>query len=172
MTNPTLLFWDSDALIQFLLTNAVSPLRTLRTNYGIQSVIVPEVEIELLSSRRFAHLIPSLKKATGNKLIEVLDEPTYFRLLGDLAPLRADAVGTSYGDIQTLGRQYNQRIDTGESYTFAAALTLHQPACSNDWSAIRTHLSASLPLPFSVQRAYDVLVFAHQIGLMPEKECD
>src|SRR4029077_15038141 len=39
-------------------------------------------------------------------------------------------------------------------------------------SAIRTHLSASLPLPFSVQRAYDVLVFAHQIGLMPEKECD
>jgi hypothetical protein len=172
MGNPALLFWDSDALLQILLTNTISPLKTLKSNYGIQSVVVPEVEAEILSSRRFAHLSPSFKKTVSTSVIEVLHPQAYLRLLSDNKVLQSDAVGTSYADIQSLGARYNQRVDTGEAYTFAAAITLRQPAVSHDMSAMKTLMSASLPLPFSVLRSYDVIVFAHQVGLMSEKECD
>lgn len=172
MANPSLLLWDSDALIQILLTNAVAPLKTLKSDYGIQSVVVPEVEVEVLSSKRFCQVASTLKKATGNRLIEVLDEPTYFSLLGSNEALRADAVGTSYSDIQLRGRDYNRRVDTGEAYTFGAALTLHQPAVSHDWNAMKTLMRTKVPVPFCVLRAWDLIVFAHQIGLMSEKDCD
>jgi hypothetical protein len=172
MSNPALLFWDSDALIQILLTNAISPLKTLKAEYGIQSAVVPEVETEILSSRRFARLAPSLKKAINTSVIEVLDNQTYMALLSKNNSLQTDAMGTSFADIQALGRRYNQRVDTGEAYTFAAALTLHQPAVSHDWSALQTLMTAGLPIPFSVLRTYDLIVFAHQIGLMAERDCD
>jgi hypothetical protein len=172
MSNPTLLFWDSDALLQILLTSAISPLKALKADYGIQSAVVPEVETEILSLRRFSRLSPSFRKAVSTSVIEVLDHQCYMNLLSKNIALQTDARGTSYADIQATGRRYNQRVDTGEAYTYAAALTLRQPAVSHDWSALQTLMSASLPIPYSVLRAYDLIVFAHQIGLMTEKECD
>lgn len=172
MANPSLLFWDSDALIQLLLTNTIAPLRALRSDYGIQSVVVPEVEIEMLSPKRFGSIAPELRKAIGNNLIKVFDESTFLDLLGRNDTLRADAAGTSFADIQQRGRAYSARVDVGEAYTFAAALELRQPAASHDWNAIKTLIALQLPLPFSVLRAFDLVVFAHQIALMSEKDCD
>lgn len=172
MANPSLLFWDSDALIQILLTKTIAPLKALRNDYGIQSVVVPEVQIELLSPKRFGGIAPEFKKAVGNNLIRVLDEPTFLDLLNKNESLRVDATGTSFADIQLRGDEYNARIDTGEAYTFAAALALRQPAASHDRNAISTLDRTQKPIPFSVLRALDVVVFAHQIALMTEKDCD
>lgn len=171
MANPSLLFWDADALIQVLLTS-IYPIKILRSDYGIQSVVVPEVELEVLAPRRITPAGAALKKARGNGLIRVLDEPTYRQLLGESESLRAEAAGTSYADIQIRGNEYNRRVDTGEAYAFAAALTLHQPAVSHDMNAISTLLGAHLPVPFVVLRAFDLVVFAHQIGKMSEQDCD
>lgn len=173
MANPSAIFVDADALNQLFLGNIFRILRELRVQYGIQAFIVPEVEIEVVSSRAFGNRFhPALKKAVSNGILKILEEPRYSAILNSNSTLQASAVGISYSDIQALGSAYNRRIDAGEAYTFAAAVKLGQPAISNDYSALATMSRTGLAFPPNVLRAYDLLVFGHQIELFSEKQCD
>lgn len=171
MPNPRLLFLDSDVLIQIIVVGALPVLRLLKSSYGVISVIVPEVELEVLSGKFAARVSSNLKKAIDNGLIRVLEPNMFSQLLLD-DPNQSIAVGRSYSDIQNRGRAYNRRVDTGEAYTFAAASTLAQPCASNDKSAIDAMNAAGLELPRHVLRAFDLFVFAHQIGHFSANECD
>lgn len=171
MPNPRLLFLDSDALIQVMLVSAVPILRVLKSGYGVLSVIVPEVELEILSGKFAPRLGSMLKKAIDNGLIRVLEPSMFAQILHD-DPNKSITVGKSYADIQTRGRAYSRRVDTGEAYTFAAAATLCQPCTSNDKSAIEAMLVAGLELPKHILRSFDIFVFAHQIGHSTDGDCD
>jgi hypothetical protein len=171
MPNPRLLFLDSDALIQLMLVSALPILRLLKSRYGVVSVIVPEVELEVLSGKFAQRLSPALKKAVDNGLIRVLEPDQYSQLLHD-DPTQSITVGKSYSEIQARGRAYNRRVDNGEAYTFAAAATLGQPCVSNDKSAIDAMVASGLELPMHILRAFDIVVFAHQIEHSTENQCD
>jgi hypothetical protein len=171
MPNPRLLFLDSDALIQVMLVSAFPVLRLLKSRYGVVSVIVPEVELEILSGKFAPRLGSTLKKAIDNGLIRVLEPDMFSQLLHD-DPTQSITVGKSYSEIQTRGRAYNRRVDNGEAYTFAAATTLGQPCASNDKSAIDAMVASGLELPKHILRAFDIVVFAHQIEHSTENDCD
>lgn len=173
MVNPRLVHMDTDALIQVFITDTVAVLRNLKASYGIQPVIAPEVELEILSSRKFAgRFAAALRKAISAGTIVVLDAQGFGQLLTHDPSLQATAVGVSFAEIQSLGAAYNRRADRGESYTFAAAVGLSQPAVSNDITAIRALGAAGLALPPKVLRAYDLWVFANQIAQYTDARCD
>jgi hypothetical protein len=171
MPNPRLLPCDTDALIQIILTAAhtktLMPLRMLKDDYGIQPSIVPEVEVELMQSRKFgARFAPELRKAVGNGTIEILDVAAFARYVpGHLAK-------GVFGNFQALGLQYNKFADRGESYTLAAAVTLGVPALSNDKSALDALDFNGMVLPMPVLRVFDLLAFCYQAGVLEEKHCD
>jgi hypothetical protein len=171
MSNARLLFLDSDALIQVMLVSALPILRVLRSDYEVLSVIVPEVELEILSGKFASRLGYMLKKAIDNGLIRVLEPSMFSQILHD-DPTKSITVGKSYSDIQTRGRAYSRRVDTGEAYTFAAATTLGQPCTSNDKSAIVAMNTAGLELPKHILRSFDIFVFSHQIGHSTDGDCD
>jgi hypothetical protein len=167
MPNPALLLCDSDALVQFFLANEIRPFRQLRDSYGIQSAIVQEVDLELRwLGKHKDRFVPQLEKALKSNVLRVLD-PSYFQSLLSTAP-----VGASWAGFQSLGAQYEGPIGRGEAYTFAAAVTLSMPALSNDFSAIKTLETNFLTLPTPVLRAFDLLTFCYQSGLLELKACD
>ena len=172
MANPALLFLDSDALIQHLIAGTVHVLRELKVRYGIQAVIVPEVEIEVSSGRFGPRFKPALGKAISNGVIKVFEASKYNGLLQASAQLQASAIGVSHADIQHLGAAYYRRADLGEAYTFAAAVKLGQPAVSNDITAVRALEGAGLQLPCTVLRAFDLAVFAYQSQIVLEADAD
>jgi len=172
MSNPALLVIDTDALVQLMIGGRLPLLRELKARYSINSVIVPEVEIEVASSRRFSKYQPTLAKAISNGIVKIFDSSRYASLLQQSASLQRTAAGVSYGDIQSLGATYNLRVDRGEAYTFAAAVRLRQPAMSNDFSAIKALDKAGFALPVPVLRAYDLIVFAFQTKLITQRDCD
>lgn len=172
MAQPAFVFCDSDALIQLFLVRDIRPLRVLRSKYSVQPVVTPEVEIELQSHRRFAaRIAPELKKALDNGLLRLLDRSTLESHYG--APpggtLAADA---ALAQIAKMGRQYQSYIDTGEAYTYAAAITVGTPALSHDRTALEALEKAGLPLPSTVLRIFDLICLAYQIGEMPVEDCE
>jgi hypothetical protein len=166
MSNPALLFWDTDALIQVLFTGTHRVFSELKTNYGIRSVVVPEVELEVVSQRQ------ALSKAIRNDVVHVIDSRSFESIIGSDPSLQARAIGKSYVDMQTMGAAYGRSVGSGEAYTHAMAVSLGQPAVSNDWNAITTLDRTRAPLPTPVLRAFDVLVFGHQIGTLSSQDCD
>ena len=171
MPNPRILACDTDSLIQLFLTAKYNknliPLRVLRDDYGIQPTIVAEVETELMWTRRYgARFVPPLKKAIGNGLIEVLDQQVLARHVGD------SIAKSVYGGFQALGQQYSRFTDPGEAYTFAAAVTMGEPALSNDKSALDALEYNGMALPSPVLRMFDLLALSYQIGTLEEKECN
>ena len=172
MANPQFLLLDSDVLIQCFIADELRPLRELKKGYGIQPAIVPEVETEIAWTRNYKDRFdPSLRKAIGNGTVVILDEWTFPTHVGTTI-LGAAAAGASYASIQRLGMHYNQRVQTGEAYTFATAVSIRQPAASNDWKAIKTLQEASLDLPSPVLRAYDLIVFAFLVGSLDDPDCE
>jgi hypothetical protein len=143
------------------------PLRVLKDDYGVQPTIVAEVETELMWTKRFqARFVPVLTKAIGNGLIEVLDVKVISRHVG------AAVAPSVYAGFQSMGLEYNNFADRGESYTLAAAVTLGAPAMSNDKSALDALDFNGKGLPSPVLRTFDILAFAYQIGALQEKDCD
>jgi hypothetical protein len=167
MPNPALLLCDSDALIQFFIADETRPFRLLTENYGIQPVVVQEVDLELRwLGRHRDKFVPQLEKALKSNTLRIL-EPAYFQSLLGTAP-----VGASWAGFQNLGAQYEGYIGRGEAYTFAAALTLGMPALSNDFSAIKTLEANFMSLPTPVLRGFDLLGFCFQTGDLEHKVCD
>lgn len=173
MPSPALLMLDTDALLQHLLGGTLRVLRELKVQYGVQAFIVPEVENEIRRSRRFATRVnQSFTKAISNGVVKVLEAGTYSTVVQSSPVLQVAAVGIAHADIQTLGAAYSQRVDRGEAYTFATAYKLGQPAVSNDMSAIVALDRAGLELPQTILRAFDLVVFGYQAGLLEEADGD
>lgn len=172
MANPAFLFCDTDAVIQFLLVGEVRPFRLLRSKYSIQPVVVPEVEIELQSNKRFGKRIaPELRKALANDLLRVLDKSvleTHYG--GQLAGSMAAAAAMV--QIAKQGREYEKHVDFGEAYTHAAALVVNVPAMSHDLNALETLIAVGLPVPTTVLRAFDLITLCNQVNDMSEHDCN
>jgi hypothetical protein len=167
MPNPAILVCDSDALVQFFLSNEVRPFRHLRDEYGIQPAITQEVDLELRwLGKHKDRFVAQLEKSLKSGVLRVF-EPSYFQTLLGSAP-----VGASWAGFQSLGAQYEGHIHRGEAYTFAAAVSLGVPALSNDFSAIKTSEANFLNLPTPVLRAFDLLAFCHQSGCLDLKACN
>lgn len=169
---PSLLPLDADVTLQLFIARAAHSILTpIRKRYGIQAIIVPEVEVEVVSHRRLGPTVgPLLGKARTNGLIKLLDAKSYGDLLRGNSDL--EAAGVPHGDIQALGRRYNYRVDRGEAYTHATGLLLEQPVASNDMSALRSLDMAGEALPAPVLRTFDLVFFANQIAAMTDDECD
>jgi hypothetical protein len=171
MPNPGVLLCDADALIQLFLatkqTRSLIPLRSLRDDYGIQPAIVAEVEVELLSNRKYgAKVMQELRRALGNGTLEILD-------VGAMSKYVSSSVAKGvFGVYQTLGQQYAKVADLGEAYTLAAAVTLDVPALSNDITALRALDRHNHAVPSPVLRSFDLLALSLQTGTLAEKDCD
>ena len=174
MPNPALLFLDSDVLIQLLLADPnLAILRALKSEYDISAAIVPEVEIEIDFNRKFAgECDVTLRKSIANHIVSIVHADSYGDIVSARTGLAAIAARTSYSDIQALGSQYHRRIDRGEAYTHAMAITLEQPAASNDWHAIQVVQNAGLRLPSPVLRTFDLIVFALEASILTLTECE
>jgi rRNA-processing protein FCF1 len=76
--NPSLVIIDTDALVQLLLVNEITPLRELKRRYKIQPAIVEAVDFEIRSPgkslrKHISVIEPRLQKALGNGTILLLD---------------------------------------------------------------------------------------------------
>jgi len=165
--NPPILPFDSDVLVQFFLARELRPLNILQKSYGIQPVIVTEVDLELRWLGKYkARFAPDLDKALKNQLLRVLDQPLFQSLLSSAPP------GASWAAFQSLGSQHYRHVQHGEAYTHAAGVTLGLPVVSNDYDAIQTLEAQSFALPSPVLRGFDILAFCHDTGAMTLRECD
>jgi hypothetical protein len=167
MANPELIVCDSDVLVQLFLANQIEPLRHLRDEYGIQTTVVEEVDVEMRWLQNYRdRFIFQFERALRSGYLALLDKTQFQTHLGT-AP-----VGASWESFQRLGQQYEGRVHRGEAYSFAAAVTLNVPALSNDYSAIRTLQSNFLTLPSPVLRAFDLIAFCFQTGCLSAHDCD
>jgi hypothetical protein len=171
MPNPPFLFCDTDSLAQFLILSLVRPFAHLYRAYGIRPAIVPEVEIELVSKRKwFAFKLEDrLTKAMAAGNIVGFDQGV---LLAHTPQYTAAAAAAIHGEIQVIGKKYALRVHTGEAYTHAAATVLECPAMSNDWDAIETLAYHDLARPSPVLRTFDLVAFCFQTGALTLKECE
>jgi len=172
MPAPAFVICDTDALLQFLIVSDIRALLTLRNSYRIQPLVVPEVEIELRSHRRYATRVSQeLTKLLGNGVLKILDKAVLAAHFGG-PPSGPLASAQALAQIQQLGAQLYRHCDTGEAYSHAAAITLDVPAMSHDRSALDAILNAGLPVPKTVLRAFDLLSLSFQIGYITANDCD
>jgi hypothetical protein len=172
MVNPRLLLCDTDALIQLFLTidftRKLLPLRILKDAYGIQPAIVAEVEIELYKSRHYQdQFVPDLKKALAGGVLSLLDAAAFGNYVSP-----SNLAGGVFANYQSLARRHFRHVDRGEAYTLAAAVTLSEPALTNDASALETLDKQGFVLPSPVLRPFDLLSLCFQTGELKEKDCD
>ena len=172
MGAPAFLVCDTDALIQLMLAAETRPLRIFKAQYGIQPIVVPEVEIELASNRRYgARIKAEVKKALANSLIRVLDQSLLDQHYGN-SPAGGIAAYATMAEIYSLGRVLSRYADTGEAYTHAAAIKMDAPSLSNDRTALNALLNNRCEVPKTVLQTFDTLVFCYQVGAMTEADCD
>lgn|ERR1700728_2646275 len=124
MPNPALLICDSDVLVQFFLANEIRPFRQLKDIYGIQPVIVQEVDLELrFVGRHKDKFVHQLEKSLKSEVLRVLD-PAYFQSFLSTAP-----AGTSWAGFQSLGAQYVRTYSSRRSVYLRSRCDA-RPACS------------------------------------------
>lgn len=167
---PSHLLWDADATFQLLITQQHDLLRRLASEAGLPCILVPEVEVELRSSKKFGSAFAGpLKKLLHSGKFKILDYGDLQSLPGVGSKAIAQAVEVA---IAAKGRAYALRIQTGEAYSHAAGVSLSLPLVSNDHDAIQTLVEAGLPTAQPTLRFFDVLCFAHQKGWLTEAECN
>jgi hypothetical protein len=167
MPNPKLLPCDSDVLVQLFLVHELRPLQELKKSFGIQATIVLEVDLELRWMAKYRdRFVPQLDRALKHGVLAKLDQSLF------QSHLSASPPATSWGTFQSLGAQYYGYVQRGEAYTYAAAVTLGMPAVSNDFRAIQLLQFQMLSLPAPVLRCFDLLVFAHECGILTLKDCE
>ena len=139
--NPDLIFCDSDALIQIFIVDATNLLQALKVDFGIEPVIMPEVEMELRWTKRFRNRFEQpLRKAVSAGRLAICDQALLQSHFGPTGP-------PAFSAIQSLGATYHKKVGRGEAYTLAAATTLAVPALSNDFQAIKVLQAAKFALP-------------------------
>lgn len=171
MASPLLLFCDTDCLIQLFIVNKISLLRWFKARYGLESVLVPEVESELSWHMRFHDRFePEIRKATAAGLLRVFDYSRPEQVAPFLsAPSAAEAASRS---IIKAGNDYALKVGDGEAYSHAACIHLGMPLLSHDRSAINTLYLSNLQTAAPVLRVFDLLALAHQQAQLTTKDCD
>jgi hypothetical protein len=112
-----------------------------------------------------------LEKALGNGIVRVVSRDVLASALagGISSTAAVTALWTGY---QEQGEKFRLHVGPGEAYTFAVALALGIPAMSNDQSAIDVFGKHEWELPSPVLRAFDLIAFAYQIGILTARDCD
>jgi hypothetical protein len=166
MANPPVLLCDADALYQLLMGELVQPIRCLKEKYGIQPVVVAEVDLDIRgNSKLISGIGGEYKKALTNGTLAHFDETKF----NALPPLPKH---TTFADIQTRGRRYNLLVGRGEAYSHAAGYCMGVPVMSNDWDAIQILKGRGYELPSPILRAFDLVCFGHQVGVLDIAACD
>jgi len=152
-------FFDSDALIQILLTGQQKAFSILHNDFGVSSFIMSEVEAEVRSNRKFGALVRiQFEEVLKNGSLKIANAADLERLSEDLsAPI-------SLGDVREIGKDYALFAQKGESYTHAAGVLLQTPTISNDVNAIRSLEANSKRLPPNIFRSFDLFAFLHAEG--------
>lgn len=167
MANPPVLPLDSDVLFQILFCGELSPLRILKSKYGIQPVVLPEVHLEF--HRTFNHISkvagPKFDKALNNNVIQLLDEDCFNKL----APTPRK---TTYSEIISHSRQYLRAGGPGEAQTHSAGRCMGIPTASHDMTAIKAIQNLSLDLPSPIFRLFDLVAVCSQTNSMGLKACE
>ncbi len=167
MPNPSLLICDSDVIVQLFLASELRPLRDLKSLYGVQPVIVQEVDLELRWLGRYGNRFEyQLDKSLRAGLFCKLDKSLFQSFLGSARP------GASWAGFQSLGAQYMGFVDKGEAYSHAAGIVLGMPVASDDYSALQVLQYQMQNLPSPVLRSFDLLGFALEIGSISIQDCE
>ncbi|MBZ5494456.1 MAG: hypothetical protein LAO76_26325 [Acidobacteriia bacterium] len=74
--------------------------------------------------------------------------------------------------IQGLGAKYKLHVQPGEAYSHAVGVILNAPVMSNDFDAIRKLMLNGHDVAIPTIRAFDLLVFGYQSGILREADCD
>lgn len=166
-----LLFCDTDCLIQLFSVKQVGLLRWLRTRYNLRSIVVPEVENEVVWHRKFSNKFEQdFKKSVTTGAITVFDySQPELQLSPMLATPQAAAAARS---ILRTGRDYALRVGSGEAYSHAACVHLGMPLLSHDKSAIDTLLACHLQTAAPVLRVFDLVSLAYRQNQLLEKQCN
>ena len=152
-------FFDSDALIQILLTGQQKVFSILHADFGVSSFIMSEVETEVQSNKKFGALVRiPFDEVRKNNSLKILSAADLERLSAGLS------VPISLADIRQVGKDYALYAQKGESYTHAAGVLLDTPTVSNDVNAIRSLETNGKKLPPKVFRSYDLFAFLYGEG--------
>lgn len=170
MPNPPVLLCDTDALVQVFITREFRPLRRLKDLYGIEPVILPEVENELsvVKNSRFDF---DVRKALSNGTLQVFDQSLLGRRFAATG-VPAATIGAAWSSIQSLGASYYRHVGRGEAYTHAAAVFLGAPVLSHDLRAVNVLLGVGHRVGTPFLRWLDLLVLFYQVGVLKAEECD
>lgn len=160
-------FFDSDALLQILLAGPQQIFSILRSDFGVGSFMMSEVEVEVRSNRRLSGLVrPQLDKSLKTHSLNILNSAHLDELCAALpAPV-------SLANIRELGAEYALMVGKGEAYSHAAGLMLGMPVVSNDMNAIRTLEANGKTLPPTILRSYDLLGFLYVEGYLAKLEAE
>jgi hypothetical protein len=166
-----LLFCDTDCLIQLFLVKQVGLLRWLRTRYNLRSIVVPEVEHEVVWHRKFGDKYEmEFKKSVTAGAITVFN---YSQPELHLSPMFAiPQAAAAAGSILRTGHDYALRVGKGEAYSHAACVHLGMPLLSHDKNAIDTLLACHLQTAAPVLRVFDLVSLAYRQNQLAEKQCD
>ena len=171
MAPPLLLFCDTDCLIQIFIATQSSLLRWFKSRYGLQAVIVPEVESELAWHGKFRDRFdPDLRKAVTSGLITVFDYSRSEQLSPFFPALHAATAAAR--TITKTGGDYALKVGSGEAYSHAVCVHLGMPLLSHDRSAINTLRLNNLQTAAPVLRVFDLVALAYQQREMTAKACD
>ena len=152
-------FFDSDALIQILLTGQQKVFSILHADFGVSSFIMSVVETEVQSNKKFGALVRiPFDEVRKNNSLKILSAADLERLSAGLS------VPISLADIRQVGKDYALYAQKGESYTHAAGVLLDTPTVSNDVNAIRSLETNGKKLPPKVFRSYDLFAFLYGEG--------
>lgn len=159
--------YDSDALIQILLTDQQSIFQLLRDNFSVTSYLMSEVDAELRSNKKIGSTVkPKLDKVIKTGLLHILSSSI-------LEGMPCESPGqVSLADIRSLGSEYAIDVGIGESVTHAAGYLLGCPVVSNDMNAVKILEQKRKCLPPTILRSFDLFAFAHIEKYISDKEAD
>jgi hypothetical protein len=170
MSPLSLLFCDTDCLVQIFVADCTGLLKWLRTKYRVTSVVVPEVHAELSWHLKFKDKFDSdLRKALAAGVLTVFDYSRSDQHLAEFFPIPAAASSASLAIART-GYDYALRVGPGEAYSHASCIYLGMPLLSHDKSAIDTLRVNNLKTAAPVLRLFDLLAFAYDNGELSTKD--
>ena len=166
---PKVIIFDSSVVLQIIATGQFRILRSLRSDFGVQSAIVPAVESEVLAIvenvAKFRGRREQFKKALRNKTLAIIDRDL-------LAPFLGGAAESWIRQIDSEGTRLYELVDRGEAFTHAASIVLNAPVATNDTTAVSRLVRQGEPIPLPVLRFWDLVVFSHQAAWLTANECD
>lgn len=130
---PKVIIFDSSVVLQIIATGQFRTLRSLQSDFGVQSAIVPAVESEVLAIvenvAKFRGRREQFKKALRNKTLAIIDRDL-------LAPFLGGAAESWIRQIDSEGTRLYKLVDRGEAFTHAASIVLNASVATNDTTAV------------------------------------